>query len=140
LITQFDNRFNDFRKYVSQLNPVINPFTSDYNNFNNFIRNEVIMLRQNSNLKELFKSTINDFYSRLPQEFILKKQNAFKIITIFLTTHCEQPFSIMNLIKTKQTNRISDKLLEARLQIFSAKDIKPNIEQIMTKRRYNKSH
>ena len=93
-------------------------------------------------MKELFKSiNINDFYSRLPQEFILLKQNAFKIITIFSTTYdCEQLFSIMNLIETKQTNRISDKLLEARLRIFSAKDIKPNIEQIMTKRRYHKSH
>ena len=89
---------------------------------------------------ELFKSTnISDFYHRLPQEFICLKQNALKIITLFATTYdCEQLFSIMNLIKTKQTNRISDKLLEARLQIFSAKDIKPNIEQIMTKPRYNK--
>jgi len=98
LITQFDNRFNDFRKHESQFNLFIIPFTSDYNTFNNFIRNEVIILRQNSNLKELFKSTnINDFYSRLPQEFILLKQNAFKIITIFSATYnCEQLFSIVN--------------------------------------------
>ena len=142
LITRFDNHFNDFRKHESQFNLFINPFTADYNNYNNYIRNQVIMLRQNSNLKQLFKSTnINHFYSRLSQEFIWLKQNAFKIIT-FSQQHMivNNLFSIMNLIKTKQTNRISDKLLEARLQIFSAKDIKPNIEQIMTKPRYNKSH
>jgi len=77
LITQFDNRFNDFRKYVSQLNPFINSFIFVYN-FNNFIRNEVIMLRQNLNLKELFKSTnINDFYSRLPQRVHFEETKCF---------------------------------------------------------------
>ena len=77
-------RFNDFRKHESQFNLFINPFTADYNNFNNFIRNELIMLRLNSNFKVLFNSTnINDFYSQIPQEFIWLKQNGFKIITIF---------------------------------------------------------
>ena len=141
LISDFDRRFTDFTNINKLIKLFDNPFIVEDKNVPLQFREEVKALVENSQFISAFNSSkLLEFYKSLPNEFHELKQNAIKMTSFFPTTYrCERLFSHLSHIKNKKTNRISSRTLESRLRLYST-NFKPNINEIMTNRQYQKSH
>uniref|UniRef100_H2ZUC4 HAT C-terminal dimerisation domain-containing protein n=1 Tax=Latimeria chalumnae TaxID=7897 RepID=H2ZUC4_LATCH len=64
-----------------------------------------------------------------------------KLLLMFASTYlCEMTFSVMNLLKTKQRNRIVDMKMEAQLRIAVCQSFEPDFTHLVIERQAQISH
>ena len=120
---ELTRRFQDFKKVEPDLNLISFPFSAEIDTVPENLQLELIDLQSNHTLKGLFHSvTLTEFYNSLSlDEFLRLKNFAMKIFSIFGSTYiCEQTFSSMKIIKSKNRSSLADINLEALMKISTS--------------------
>jgi hypothetical protein len=143
---QFQERFNDFRSHKFEFDLFNKPFDIEVYDSPEDIQMELIELQANDELKSKFKSLkLIEFYEFLSKShsnaFSKIKTNALRIASMFGSTYlCEQLFSILKHVKSNTRNRMNDEHLNACLKIQSSKQLKPNIDLIISNKQLRVSN
>jgi hypothetical protein len=127
----FADRFIDFKEQSKVFKLFQNPIEIPINEVDDDFQLELIDLQANDELKAIFKNeNLISFYDKLEDSYYpILKNNARKIISIFGSTYlCEQTFSKLKYIKSKNRSRLTDLHLENYLQIGLSK-LKPNLKK-----------
>lgn len=124
---EFKRRFQDVKKCEKSFDVFAMPFTTDVETAPTDFQMELIDLQCNAELKAKFSevSLLNFYQNYLPKEMQMLRNHALKTATLFGSTYvCEQSFSLMKQIKSKERSRLTDKHLEENLLLAVS-----NIEQ-----------
>lgn len=135
LSSEFERRFQDFRKMEPEFSIFATPFNVNYEEVDAKFQLELIELNCNTLLKQTFHTVpLLEFYKNLsPDNFPNLITHAMKIMTMFGSSYiCEQIFSTMKLRKTSLRNRITDEHLSSVLRI-SASQMEPDYDEILMK-------
>lgn len=137
LKAEFSRRFADFESQKFNLDLFANPFAIDVDTAPEHLQLELIELQCSSALKTQYQSVgAAEFAPLLPESVPELRLHAARIMSMFGSTYsCEQMFSIMNLNKTSHRSRLTDQHLVSVLKVATAKDIKPRIDEIISKKR-----
>lgn len=146
LSVEFENRFQDFKSHMISFRLVENPFQSDENEVQESIQLELIDLKTNNHMKDLYKeitkknTNLIHFYKTLPDDFPKIKELSMRIFTLFGSTYiCEQTFSRMNYAKCSERSRLTDEHLHSILRI-GVTHFTPNIERLVKEKQAQISH
>ncbi|KAK0138753.1 General transcription factor II-I repeat domain-containing protein 2 [Merluccius polli] len=137
LNVEFKRRFSDFDAQKFNLDLFANPFAIDVDTAPEHLQLELIELQCNGALKTHCHSVgAAEFAPLLPESMPQLRLNSARVMSMFGSTYsCEQMFSIMKLNKTSHRSRLTDQHLVSVLKVATAKDIKPRIDEIITKKR-----
>ncbi|XP_056135376.1 general transcription factor II-I repeat domain-containing protein 2-like [Lampris incognitus] len=137
LKAEFSRRFADFESQKFNLDLFANPSAIDVDAAPEHLQLELIELQCSSALKSQYQSIgAAEFAALLPKSMPELRLHAARIMSMFGSTYsCEQMFSIMNLNKTSHRSRLTDQHLVSVLKLATAKDIKPRIDEIISKKR-----
>uniref|UniRef100_A0A8D8YPU5 General transcription factor II-I repeat domain-containing protein 2A n=1 Tax=Cacopsylla melanoneura TaxID=428564 RepID=A0A8D8YPU5_9HEMI len=133
---EFVSRFQDFRASGNVLKTFASPFTVDIDTVPGYLQLEVLEIKENSELMDIFNArnnTLIEFYSKFvtQEKYPLLRKNALRISSLFGSTYiCEQLFSQMKITKSKIRTRLSDGHLENSLRIATTK-LQPNIVKLV---------
>ncbi|CAI6344355.1 unnamed protein product [Macrosiphum euphorbiae] len=92
LSKEFENRFQDFKSHMTSFRLIENPFLSDENNVHETVQLELIDLKTNNHLKDLYKDITDKntdlihFYKTLTDDFPKIKELSMRIFTLFGST------------------------------------------------------
>ncbi|CAB3237252.1 unnamed protein product [Arctia plantaginis] len=131
LIQSFQDRFSDFKKVKPLLDIFSNPFTISVENAPESMQLEIIDIHNDQDLRNRFnEGDLLNFYRCIDKNTYKELRiNALKCASLFGSTYiCEQTFSILNINKTKNRNRLANESLEAVLRVATSK-FEPNIYQ-----------
>ncbi len=114
------------------------PFVCTANELSIDMQEQLIELKSDSRLKELFSSCpLSSFWAALIQEYPELCNVALKILLPFASTYlCEAGFSKMTALKTKYRNRAH---IEDDLRLCLS-NIEPRIEDLCTAKQARVSH
>lgn len=135
---EFDRRFQDFTALEPQFLLFTNPFAVEVDSVSEDIQMELLELQCDTVLKQKFQDIgVPDFYQYLGQEKFPKLFSACaRVLAMFGSTYvCEQFFSTMKINKSVFRSRLTDEHLRATLRLATARDIKPNVEVLVTTKR-----
>ena len=146
-LKQLENKFEEY--FPTAKDPrigflwVIDPFLYSANETNSLSlsiagQDSLIELSADPTLRELFKcQSLDIFWLQLKSEYEeLSKKAIFKLLQFPSTYLCEQAFSSMTTIKTKQRNRLQ---LEGPLRLAVSK-ITPRISMLVNSMQPQNSH
>lgn len=143
LQTEICKRFQDFHSNAQQIRCFQNPFDVDIEECDSGLQMELIELQASDGLKDLFKATGNliTFYASLPPvTYENLKKFARSMVTIFGSSYvCEQTFSRMKFVKSRQRTRLTDEHLHQTLRMCVS-NLKPDITSIVTQKQAHCSH
>ena len=142
LQTAFADRFMDFKEKSKMFQFFQNPFEISIMDVKEDFQFELAELQADDRLKSVYKNeNLISFYQKLEDEDYPKlKENASILISIFGSTYiCEQTFSKLKYIKSKNRSRLTDSHLENYLQIGTS-NLKPNINEISLLKQAHTSH
>lgn len=139
---EFTSRFQDFRENENLINLFAIPFSVSVKDVPGNLQIELINLQCNSELKEKYNLGLFNFYSKYidKNKFPSIRLHAQKMMSLFGSTYvCEQLFSRIKHVKSKNRTRITDSHLENSLRIATSK-IRPDIEKLVKNKQCQKSH
>jgi len=146
LSVEFENRFQDFKSHMTLFRLIENPFLSDENNVHDIVQLELIDLKTNNHLKDLYKDITDKktdlihFYKTLTDNFPKIKELSMRIFTLFGSTYiCKQTFSRMNYVKCSERSCLTDEHLHFLLRI-GVTHFTPNIERLVKEKQAQISH
>jgi len=156
LQANFNERFEDFRQLNDVFIFVRDPFIVTANGAwtvqaeKSFpltsrakLQLETVDLQSSAVLRnKLTEVGVIDFWSKFVTEttYPTVRKLALSVLTMFGSTYtCESSFSIMNIIKNKQRNSLTDEHLQNSLRI-ALTTYMPNYKDIMKGRQYHLSH
>ncbi|KAI2646701.1 Zinc finger BED domain-containing protein 5 [Labeo rohita] len=127
-----------FKEDYSSFAWVRDPFVCTANELSIDMQEQLIELKSDSRLKELFSSCpLSSFWAALMQEYPELCDVAFKILLPFASTYlCEAGFSKMTALKTKYRNRAQ---IEDDLRLCLS-NIEPRIEDLCKAKQAQVSH
>ena len=140
LITEFNNRFEDFHKMNEMEFPIFNnPFNFEASQAPVHLQMELIDLQSDSILKEKFKEvnalTFYTQYFKSLDNYPELKKHAARILCMFGSTYlCEQMFSVMKINKNKHRTRLTNEHLQSILKIITTNMI-PDINELVKNKR-----
>ncbi|KAE9527235.1 hypothetical protein AGLY_012933 [Aphis glycines] len=124
LSIEFENRFQDFKSNMTSFRLIENSFLSDENNVHETVQLELIDLKTNNHLKDLYRDITDKntdlihFYKTLTDDFPKIKELSMRIFTLFGSTYiCEQTFSLMNYVKCSEISCLTNEHLHFLLRI-----------------------
>lgn len=129
----FKTRFTDFKKFKNEFKLLQDPFSVTVDDVPEELQLELLDLQSCTKLQNIYKEgDINKFYKSIPRDkYPNIIENAALLSCLFGSTYiCEQTFSIMNLNKSKQRNRLSDENLHAILRLATTKH-DPDISKLV---------
>lgn len=138
----FNNRFQDARKFEKSFELFSVPFHVDVETVPENFQMELIDIQSNSELKVKFSDVpLLDFYKLyLPKEMTNIRDHAMRMTTLFGSTYvCEQSFSVMKQVKSKERSLLTDGHLEAIMRI-AISNIEPDIEKLTKQKQCQVSH
>jgi len=103
---------------------------------------KVIKIQNNAELYSVMhEKGLLEFYESLDRDrYPTVVPNARKLVSVFDSSYiCEQAFSILNLNKSKQRSKLTDKHLHSLLSV-GCPQFHPNIDQLAKKIKCNISH
>ena len=152
LLNSFQSRFSEFANQADNIALFTNPFIFPEEKINCLEENlqlEIIDLKCNTVLKSRFAElpvipTADDmisFWRLLPEsEFGHLRSFAQRYVCRFGSTYrCEQSFSAMKLIKSKNRSRLTDPNLNG-LMILATTNLQPDIDKLADNIQPQKSH
>lgn len=140
LITEFNNRFEDFHKMNEMEFPIFNnPFNFEASQAPVHLQMELIDLQSDSILNEKFKEvnalTFYTQYFKSLDSYPELKKHAARILCMFGSTYlCEQMFSVMKINKNKHRTRLTNEHLQSILKINTTNMI-PDINELVKNKR-----
>ena len=139
---EFSDRFQDFIGQDLYFRIVSSPFQVDVDSVSEILQMELLELQGSDDLRIRFKeTTLLEFYKSLPKEDypeILKLARSF--ISIFASTYvCEQLFSRMKHIKSRNKSKLTDEHLLCNLRVATSQ-ISSNIDNLVKNMNVQKSH
>lgn len=117
-----------------------NPFIVKAGELPDEIQEELIELQNDSNCKDIFEAGINldEFWCKRAISYPMLRETALKYLVVFSTTFlCEQGFSSLLLIKTKQRSRMD---AGSDVRVALSKNIPPRISQLVKQMQAQRSH
>jgi hypothetical protein len=152
VLDAFQSRFSEFSAEENNVALFTNPFSFSSEKvdlLDDNLQMEVIDLKCNFTLRGRYDelsavpsaSEMLMFWNMLPNEnFENLRHFAQRYACRFGSTYkCEQTFSSMKLIKSKNRTRLTDQHLH-NLLILATTDLKPNIEELINRIQPQKSH
>lgn len=133
LMRAFEERFSQFKKVKPLLDVFSNPFAISPEHAPDSMQLELIDMQSDDNLRNKFnEGNLLNFYRCIDENaYKALRTNALKCVSWFGSTYiCEQTFSIMNLNKTKNRNRLANENLEGILRVATS-NLEPNIKKIV---------
>lgn len=141
----FQTRFQKLKGQQSVLFRLIeNPFQIDETTVRENFQMEIIELKTNTYLKDLYeekRKNLPNFYKNLAEEsFPEIKKLAKRVFSMFGSTYlCEQTFSRMKCIKSKERSRLTDDHLHYLLRAATTK-FEPDIKKLALQKQTQVSH
>jgi len=138
LLDEFDRRFYEFQAMEPQFSLFSTPFPVDVESVSVELPMELVELQCDTILKQKCTEIgIPDFYTYLSRiRFPKLLAAAASIMAMFGTTYvCEQFFSSMKLNESALRSRLTDEHLRATLRLATARDIKPNLNVLVSAKR-----
>lgn len=119
---------------------VRNPFGVDVTTVPDEYQEELIDLQNDRNCKDNFSfSKLEEFWCTFAVSYTKIRNVSLKLLTVFSTTYlCEQGFSNVVAIKTKQRSKLMNPEFDLRLAI--TKSISPQIEKLVDQMQAQPSH
>lgn len=141
LTTEFQDRFLDFQSSAEDFELFMAPFSYNVTKADPNLQMELIELQCSTVLKQKYNEIgIPEFYNILPENFTNLKTFVSKILTHFGSTYlCEQLFSIMNNNKNEKRTSLTNNNLVSILKVSTAQNIKPDIDNLVSKKRIQAS-
>jgi hypothetical protein len=151
LLKSFNERFSEFTREEMSIALFNNPFTFPEHRIPELALNiqpEIIDLKCNSVLKGIYyelspipsSDEMIRFWSMLPATLPGLRLFAQRFVCRFGSTYrCEQTFSSMKLIKSKQRSRLTDPNL-CSLLVIGTTELTPNIPKLAAKHEAQVSH
>lgn len=141
LKTEFQDRFLDFQSSAEDFELFMAPFSYNVTKADPNLQMELIELQCSTVLKQKYNEIgIPEFYNILPENFTNLKTFVSKILTHFGSTYlCEQLFSIMNNNKNEKRTSLTNTHLVSILKVSTAQNIKPDIDNLVSKKRIQAS-
>lgn len=117
LINNFENRFKDLEELKPLMDIIENPLECDISSYEFCIQSELIILR--SEIDVIDKTDVIEFWKKVDGNFYQHlKAVSYKLLSFYPTTYfCEQIFSDLKFIRSKQRNRINHSHLKSILLI-----------------------
>lgn len=130
LINNFENRFKDFEELQPLFNLFENPLKCDITKYEFQIQSELIILR--SEIEMIDKQHIIEFWKSIDGSFYPQlKAVSYKLLAFYPSTYfCEQIFSDLKFICSKQRNRLTNSPLKSILLIRNCNK-KINISELI---------
>lgn len=112
LLNNFEDRFKDLQDIKPLLDLFENPFSCEVTSYEFQVQVELVILR--SEVQEPSRMDMNDFWKNLdPVIYPELKTISLKVLSFFATTYfCEQIFSDLKFICSKQRNALSSQNLK----------------------------
>lgn len=132
---ELTRRFQDFKKVEPEFNLLSYPFTVEIDTVPEDLQLELIDMQSDHTLRGMFNSvTLTEFYKSLSSDkFPCMKNFARKIFSVFGSTYiCEQSFSCMKIIKSKNRSSLTDINLQAVMKI-STSNLTPDFKRLVKK-------
>jgi hypothetical protein len=134
----FDRRFKEFEALQPQFALFATPFSVDVETVSDELQMELLELQCDSILKQKYVDIgVPEFYKYLSRDRFPKMFSmCARILAMFGSTYvCEQFFSSMKINKSVFRSRLTDEHLRATLRLATSRDIKPNIEVLVSAKR-----
>lgn len=131
LITAFKDRFSDFQKVKPLVDLFSNPFSILPEIAPESVQLELIDMQNDEDLRNKFnEGNLLNFYRCLDKNnYKSLLENALKYASLFGSTYiCEQTFSLMNINKSKNRNRLTNENLESILRLATT-NVEPNLKK-----------
>lgn len=142
MISAFKDRFSDFQKVKPLLDLFRNSFAILLENAPESVQLELIDMQKDENLQNAFnEDNLLKFYRCIDKNnYKSLLDNALKCSSLFGSIYiCEQIFSVMNINKSENRNRLTNENLESILRLATTK-IEPNIKTIVKSMQCNTSN
>lgn len=144
LKTDFHTRFKKLKEQSMLFRLIENPFQMDEAVVQENFQMEIIELKTNTLQKDLYeenRKNLPNFYKNLDDEnFPELKKLAQRVFSMFgLTYLCEQTFSRMKCIKSKERSRLTDDHLHYLLRAATTK-FEPDIKKLALQKQPQVSH
>ena len=137
LRTEFARRFGDFEEQKKNFELFCNPFAVDVETAPVQIQMELIELQCNGTLKTKYDTAgPTEFIHSIPAAMSQLRLHAARTLCMFGSTYlCEKLFSVMKTNKTAHRSRLTDEHLQSILRVSTTRDLTPNINQLVAKKR-----
>ncbi|XP_077976074.1 general transcription factor II-I repeat domain-containing protein 2-like [Styela clava] len=143
LLERFNARFTDIKSKKLELDIFSIPFIVTPASAPSELQLELMKLQSDDTLKAMYLNMpLLEFYRVYvsKKEFPNLRASALKWSSVFGSTYlCEQFFSKMKYTKSRYRSRLTDENLGLQLRV-STSSICPNIERLVKKKEYRKSH
>ncbi|KAK3545777.1 hypothetical protein QTP70_012656 [Hemibagrus guttatus] len=143
LVTEFNQRFQDFSVIEKQIKLFSTPFLVDAEEVEESLQLELIEMQCDDSLKSQHQLlSLPDFYQSLDHaKFPLMRRHAKRMMSLFGSTYiCEQTFSLLNQNKSRLRSRMTDSHLCEVLRVSTTK-LSPDIPAILqSKGQHHCSH
>ncbi|XP_050519731.1 general transcription factor II-I repeat domain-containing protein 2-like [Daktulosphaira vitifoliae] len=144
LKTDFHTRFKKLKEQSMLFRLIENPFQMDEAVVQENFQMEIIELKTNNLQKDLYeenRKNLPNFYKNLDDEnFPELKKLAQRVFSMFGSTYlCEQTFSRMKCIKSKERSRLTDDHLHYLLRAATTK-FEPDIKKLALQKQPQVSH
>lgn len=140
---EFQTRFQDFEKHRVLFSAFATPFTVDVNSLPGTLQMESCEIRCDAQLKEKFHQVgLEEFYKTYldKEKYPAIYKHALAMISLFGNTYvCEQLFSRMKHIKSKERTRITDEHLENCLRLATT-SVEIDINELSSAKQSQTSH
>uniref|UniRef100_A0A8D9EX81 SCAN domain-containing protein 3 n=1 Tax=Cacopsylla melanoneura TaxID=428564 RepID=A0A8D9EX81_9HEMI len=119
---------------------ICNPFIVDVMTVPDDIQEELIELQNDTSCKDNFTGgNLEEFWCKKALAYPKIRNMAVRLLTLFSTTYlCEQGFSNVLAIKTKQRSKLVNPEFDLRLALV--KNITPRIDMMVKKMQAQPSH
>lgn len=143
LVTEFNQRFQDFSVIEKQIKLFSTPFLVDAEEVEESLQLELIEMQCDDSLKSQHQLlSLPDFYQSLDNaKFPLMRRHAKRMMSLFGSTYiCEQTFSLLNQNKSRLRTRMTDSHLCEVLRVSTTK-LSPDMSAILqSKGQHHCSH
>uniref|UniRef100_A0A096ME44 HAT C-terminal dimerisation domain-containing protein n=2 Tax=Poecilia TaxID=8080 RepID=A0A096ME44_POEFO len=143
LVTEFNQRFQDFSDIEKQIKLFSTPFLVDAEEVEESLQLELIEMQCDDSLKSQHQLlSLPEFYQSLDNaKFPLMRLHAKRMMSLFGSTYiCEQTFSQLNQNKSRLRTRMTDSHLCEVLRVSTTK-LSPNMSAILqSKGQHHCSH
>uniref|UniRef100_A0A096M3P2 HAT C-terminal dimerisation domain-containing protein n=1 Tax=Poecilia formosa TaxID=48698 RepID=A0A096M3P2_POEFO len=133
LVTEFNQRFQDFSVVEKQIKLFSTPFLVDAEEVEESLQLELIEMQCDDSLKSQHQLlSLPEFYQSLDNaKFPLMRLHAKRMMSLFGSTYiCEQTFSQLNQNKSRLRTRMTDSHLCEVLRVSTTK-LSPNMSAIL---------
>uniref|UniRef100_A0A3B4VC50 SPIN-DOC-like zinc-finger domain-containing protein n=1 Tax=Seriola dumerili TaxID=41447 RepID=A0A3B4VC50_SERDU len=133
LVTEFNQRFQDFSVIEKQIKLFSTPFLVDAEEVEESLQLELIEMQFDDSLKSQHQLlSLPDFYQSLDNaKFPLMRRHAKRMMSLFGSTYiCEQTFSLLNQNKSRLRTRMTDSHLCEVLRVSTTK-LSPDMSAIL---------